>query len=64
MFKRYRNSPNNCENLVDTRGPYKTENECEDRLFEIESIFLNINLSMSQEVIYVEITKNKKVNLN
>lgn len=30
-------SPNNCKNLVDTRGPYKTKNECEDRLFEIES---------------------------
>ena len=29
--------PNNCENLADTRGPYKTENECEDRIFEIRA---------------------------
>ena len=28
---------NNCENLADTRGPYKTENECEDRIFEIKA---------------------------
>lgn len=28
---------NNCEELFDTRGPYKTEEECEERIFQMKA---------------------------